>query len=70
LIHDLVDLARDRGVERLFTFSKDTGNYFIHTGWHDVFLADAVPHIEATMQVQHYHAVGWYADERALRIDL
>lgn len=66
----LIDHARRRGVLRLFTFSKDRGDYFVHHGWRDVPLADAVPQIENTAQVRRYHAVGWYADERALRLDL
>jgi len=70
LIAMLIDHARNEGVRRLFTFSKDTGDYFVHKGWRDLPLAEAVPQIENTAQVRHYHVVGWYADERALCIEM
>lgn len=70
MIDLLIQQALGRGVRRLFTFSKDTGEYFIHHGWRDVPITDALPHIDRTFQVQHYNRVGWYANERALCRDI
>ncbi|WP_051695508.1 GNAT family N-acetyltransferase [Caulobacter sp. UNC358MFTsu5.1] len=70
LVDVIVRRARMDAVERLFTFSKDTGDLFTAMGWRDVPLSKALPHIGNTAQVRHYDDVGWYPDERALSIDL
>ncbi len=60
-----IDFAKSHGLERLYLFSKDTGEYFLRLGWRAVSVASAADALRAAPQVRRYERVGWYADERA-----
>lgn len=70
LVDHVVEDARARGLQALYTFSKDTGALFEHLGWSDAPVAEAALRLRGAPQVARYVRSGWYPDERAFRLTL
>jgi amino-acid N-acetyltransferase len=70
LVEAAVAFARAQGLTSLYLFSKDTAAFFLALGWFDVPVREAAERLSAAPQVVRYNRVGWYANERALRLNI
>jgi N-acetylglutamate synthase-like GNAT family acetyltransferase len=70
LIETVIAEAKARAIDRIYLFSKDTGNYFQMLGWREVSVQEVSQVMQAAPQVRRYHQIGWYPDERAFRRDV
>lgn len=65
LLSRCLRFAQARGMQYLYLFSKDAGDYFLHLGWQAVAVPTAAAALRRVPQVKRYDRVGWYPDERA-----